>query len=231
MNESAWERSQRSYRKKIVLSILIILPLCAIGIVFFLNNRDLLGDADQAVPPVAGKKAADDDTAAATPGVPETAIASERDTVAHVASTKPAAAAVTAKNTVSAPLPAAGPAGNPAQERPVPSLSRTPPSAAVQCCSEKLAPIPCILENRKDVVINLSLELFFTNMEDRSAILLRREDIKIMVLRTVRDQELPSMKIGRLETLLQKSICSIFDRPVVYKVKVKNIQIEKAAGK
>ncbi len=94
--------------------------------------------------------------------------------------------------------------------------------------SESLPPFSCRLESRKDIVIGLSLELFFNDAAKRSEIRLRREEIKIMVMRELRDMRLSGVRIGELEKRLLPGINSLFDVNVINALKIKNITVEKA---
>ncbi|MCX7726778.1 MAG: hypothetical protein N2053_08000 [Chitinispirillaceae bacterium] len=85
------------------------------------------------------------------------------------------------------------------------------------------------ISNRKDIVLNLSLELFFEDIDMKKEILLKREEIKIMVMKELKEKELSEIKPDLLESQLPSSINSIFDKNVIRKVKIKTIDIEKVA--
>ncbi len=228
MNESSWERSRRNDRKKLLLLLLVFGPLCALGVILYLNNRDQIGtvvsdhenhtvEAEPAVPSVesndtAAKPTPDNSTATGDELSPPELTVITADTPSQPAVSPPPQ--VSAKKTAT---PATGHS----------SPDASPPTGS--CCSILLSPIECTVENRKDVVINLSLELFFDDPGQRSALLLRRDAIKVMVLRTMRAQELSAVKINELEALLLAEIAPVVQPSGISGMKIRNIQIEKVS--
>ncbi|MBN1757267.1 MAG: hypothetical protein JW863_03060 [Chitinispirillaceae bacterium] len=229
MNESSWERTRRNEQKRLLIVLLVVCPLCAVGILLYLNNRDQIGVSVTA----SGPERFAPDTADRISTTGDTAETALPDTDQRKA-------ALTEKPQASSKKPKMTPMRTDIPEEGSPMVSeetatRPPPASAVSavsekdsCCSILLPTIACISENPKDVVINLSLELFFSDIEKRSAILLRRDDVKVMVLRTMRDQQLPAMKIDELETLLQRGIAPVLPNSGITRIKIRNIQIEKA---
>ena len=226
MNENSRKRTPRNDRKKLLVLLLVAGPLCAIGAVLFLNNRDLIvSSVESFLPKTAGS-------------LPSSIGRSDTTGVDMLPAARPAASAATRsteKSGISVEKITAAPSAPPpssSKAAPVKNRGERPDRDSAlndSCCSVLLAPIACSVENRKDMVINLSLELFFNDIEERPSILLRREDIKMMALRTMREQQLSAIKIHELETELQRNIACVFRDTGLIRVTIRNIQIEKAA--
>jgi flagellar basal body-associated protein FliL len=112
--------------------------------------------------------------------------------------------------------------------RPPVSAEKKLDKTSVSPSSIELLPFACRIESRKDIVIYLSLELFFNDRGNRSALLLRREDMKVMAMRTLRDKEPGAVTTGKLEGELRAAINGIFGNDEIIAVKIKDIRIEKA---
>lgn len=97
--------------------------------------------------------------------------------------------------------------------------------------SLSLQNIRCRVQNREDIILNLSLELFFEDIDIKQEILMKREEIKIMVMNEIKEMELADIKPTFLESHLIYSINSIFDKKIIKRINVKTIEIEKAVGK
>ncbi|MBN1575181.1 MAG: hypothetical protein JW913_01420 [Chitinispirillaceae bacterium] len=221
MKESSWEASRRKVKKKAFLLVFLLITALALATVLFLNNRDLIGPFGSRRSPETKEHAAE---------------AMPMQTESAVPSPAPSVSPVSVSNDSQPVLPQ-GFTGSPAAKLPLPSIGDAPETIKTaapdhpESFSIEFPSFPCRTESRKDVVIYLSLELFFSDIEKRAAILLRRNDIKVMVLRTVRDKELSGMKIGKLETQLLQDINKLFDHPDITAVKIRNIQVEKAFKK
>jgi hypothetical protein len=231
MNESSWEKSRRNDRKKFLLLLLISGPLCALGVILYLNNRDLIDSTSSG----SGNPVVEAEPAVSSPQSTDTTaeVRDKPDVSApggNSALPQPDAAvtnAVAPSEPVVSPSPRIS-----AQKTVAPVTGQSSPESSRpsgSCCSILLSPIECTVENRKDVVINLSLELFFNDPEQRSALLLRRDDIKVIVLRTMRSQQLPAIKIHELEALLLKDIAPVVQPSGISGMKIRNIQIEKVS--
>lgn len=94
--------------------------------------------------------------------------------------------------------------------------------------SEELPPITCHLQSRKDVVIKLTLELFFHDEDMRRSLRLQRDKIRLVVQQMIKPKELSEMNVGSLEMQLLENVHRIFDPAMITSVRIKNIQIEKA---
>lgn len=225
MNEGSWEWSRRQARKRILLSLLVVLPIVLLAVILFINNRDLLrpgqarstGSGADETPSAAGKKANPvqksepvqiNTTAVTGSDSPEI---HPRESVRKISDKEES----TVKKGGSEAIPKV----------------KLPRTGTRRQASVVIPPFPCTIESRKDMVIRLSLELLFDDSDMREAILLRREDIRVMVMRAMRMKTLSEMKIGSLESHLQKNINSIFDTSVITAVRIRNIQVEKAVHK
>jgi flagellar basal body-associated protein FliL len=165
-------------------------------------------------------------SAAVTPTPP----APVKKTVIKAASTPLPIGKSASRTAVEAVPPSAGVA-IPPQPAPaaVKSGKTSPVERAGSPASIVLPPFPCSIDSRKDVVIYPSLELFFEDAERRSALLLRRDDIKVMVLKTLRTKEPGTIKTSVLEAELRDAINQLFDHNEIVTVKINDIRIEKAA--
>ncbi|MBN1309663.1 MAG: hypothetical protein JXA18_17210 [Chitinispirillaceae bacterium] len=224
MKESAWEASRRREKKKAFLFVVLLTMTLVVAFVLFLNNRDLIGPSTRQRSLQAEEHAAE---AAATQA--------EAVSIAESAGSYPAApVSPEAVSGDEQPIPAQGTSDSPTATPPLPSTGDAPATKKTagsdhpKFFSIELPSFPCRIESRKDIVIHLSLELFFSDGEKRTAILLRRNDIRVMVERTVWDKELSEIKIGELETQLLYNINKLFDHPDIAAVKIRNVQVEKA---
>ena len=247
--ESAWEQSRKLQKKKIFKRIILVLPILSITGILIVNNRDL----------ITGEKTVIESNRVSDDSTPNTALSESRenqlsesvvrevrkDTVKKKAP-EVAAKAVKVENrpVVTKKKEKKSSGAVQATEKTMPkSVPLSKPDSLQQKQTSKsdktesrefsieLPSFPCSIENRKDIVISLSLELFYTNSSFRDEILFRRNEIKVMVLRVMQNKVLPEMKIMVLEKDLLKDVNSIFDQPTISRLKIRNIQIEKVSTK
>jgi hypothetical protein len=237
MSESTWETFRRKGQKRFFTTVFISLPILFFTGILLVNNRDLIIhnrkiETDPSLTPAVVSSAAESlgghDTSPSIIDNPEKK-GPAKDTIAH-------------------------PAVNASEKTPVPKTNSTfkttehtelkintdtlafvsrkvdsiVSNRPDKLFSEQLPPIDCFIQNRKDIVIRLSLELFFKDEDTRAAIRLHHDAIKIMVRRNVLANELADMKIGKLEAQLYESINSIFEHENIHAIKIRNIQLEKA---
>jgi hypothetical protein len=226
MRESSWEASRRKQHKTKLLFFLIVVPVLVLAGILFTNNRDLIDRAlkSRSIHQMKGT--------IQTALSPDSARTVSSDSTAPSAASAPSSPVPVLKNSEKAVPQKNQVAEEPAVYKPVagntPEMISPPMEKLPKLRSIVLPSFPCRIESRKDVVIYLSLELFFNDIEKRSAILLRREDIKVMAMRTVHGKELNDIKIGELESQLLQNINKIFEHAEITAVKIGNIQVEKA---
>jgi len=248
MNESSWEATRKAQRKKLYLLLVILFPILSLATIIVVNNRDQIAGNKQiheqphvvippkTVPTPDSLPKSQHDSLSKGASVPT---ATEKHT-ATVLKKTPQMVPPTPKVLKTAPLsvePAFQKAKTVHEKMADTSKSieksssiphETPKNPARSLLSERLPPIKCSLRSRKDIVISLSLELFFRDEDHRTAIRLSRDEIKVMVMKSVLDKELSEMKIQALEKLLLQNVNSIFDHDNIKELKIKNIQVEKA---
>lgn len=248
--ESEWERSQNLHKKNIITRFFLILPIALVIGILIVNNRDLisggqtvdesdftsdsiLGDPDQ-IEENEMHPYSHDINKEKTDATRKLIAENAEKTAAPEKKSDTDAKTVETKNNVTSAGQRKILKKKPAlinhdsfSEKPAASLNKTEFNEP----SVELPPFQCSIENRKDIVISLSLELFYKDSTFRSAILFRRNEIKVMIMRVIRKKVLSEMKITVLEKELMKDINSIFDRPTVSQLKIRNIQIEKVSTK
>ncbi len=210
MRESAWEASARREKKKLLMFSFFIAAAAAVAGVIVINNSDLLKlpilpkplRSEEKTPHrLQNKKSDNKYTDSTASSFSYVTDSGESDIKPYVDDNKP-----------------------PEQVRK--SMEPAPESFSIE-----LPSIPCRIESRKDIVIYLSLELFFNEIEKRPSILLRRDDIKVIVKRTLQPKEIKEMKIRELEAELLQEIKGLFDNGEITDLKIRNIEVEKAKNK
>jgi len=243
MTESSWEASRSAQRKRSHLIILVSLPVVLLVTILFINNRDLLlaphGKPVQNEPVDSPPKNEE-----SHPSDHDTIPVQHKTVTAPTVDTMPDSGTVLRQRAIAKRSEPDTTVRKKADEQPhqtmvknadIPaqkkkSVGSQLPDMPHHPFSEMLPPIKCSLNNRKDIVISLSLELFFNDEDDRAVLRLYREDLKVMIMKSVLSAELPDMKIHVLEKHLLKNINSIFDHEIIIALKIRNIQIEKAGG-
>ena len=248
--ESAWEQSRKVQKKKIIVRFFLILSFLFILGILIMNNRDLISGKRAVNEPGHGSESTtlsrvlSEDRG--TPIYGQDFNGVKEDTVRKKISEKIIKTPENVKKTDSGNKnekmgkKASESRIKKNQTKTVPVMEQnslpekqTVPSVKTESdeFSVELPPFPCSIENRKDIVISLSLELFYKDSSFRDAILFRRNELKVMVMRVIRKKVLPEMKINVLEKELLKEVNSVFDRQTISKVKIRNIKIEKVSAK
>lgn len=242
MTESSWESSRKAQKQRLVAGCIIALPLVIICVIFYLNNRDYFS-SDTGSTPVPPKYIGDsfvqNITIETSPQrVPPTKATVKQTMVKPENHHEPITGKKRRTDTVSRNnmhqtiTSGAEVHGVSDQKTPSKKVANLKESSqreliAAERYSIEITKIPCRIESRKDLAITLSLELFFIDASDRLRLLIRREDLKVMVMLAVRKNELSEMKKDLLESQLLKSTNSIFDRSVITAVAVRSINVEK----
>ncbi|GEM_PF-4128718 len=242
MNESSWETSRREGRRKKLIAIVVTLLLTAVATVLFLNNRDLIetdqGEttqlfvldvnepSDRPAPDTMGANGAI--TPSHESGQP---VAKPNETVQKVSSQ----GAEDSLRDISREKRLEG-------SRSMQSLSSScgPVVSKNDVGTEKIESNYCSIpltiklpaigsgaERGKNVVIHLSLELFFNDIEQREAILLHREEIKVVVARIMGKKELRGLKVRELEADLLHTLNTALFSGDITTVKIRNIQVDR----
>lgn len=250
MNESSWEASRREGRKKIFAAVGVLIPVAVVGTILFLNNRDLIGKNPGDI-----RLEGDElqDQPAPAPAETDNAVDSSYPSGQSVASSKETAQPASAPGAKESVRDVSGErereVSDSAQSRlgscrdSVRSISRKSAASKKEVGYGKKEPnycsIPFIIklpamgseaERGKDIVIHISLELFFNDIEQRDIIMLHREEIKVVVARIMGKKELKSIKVRELEAdLLHTLNTSLFGGKLTT-VKIRNIQVDRNTG-
>jgi flagellar basal body-associated protein FliL len=201
MNESQWAQKQGKGKKYLWL-VIVFAALCVAAVIFLRNNSEILwGSADQH----AQKK----DTARA----PDVAIPEKSRTL-------PAAPAEKKLETVSASQgrPAAAPAGPKEVPKAAPSVSG----------SVLLEKITCTLVDKSRPSLRLSLALVFPeNGALRQEILVKRDNLKVMVKRTLATKSMDDIVIDSLRKDLKSVINSLLENGAISDIEFKEFSLDK----
>lgn len=92
----------------------------------------------------------------------------------------------------------------------------------------ELVNVVCRVLDRKDLRIRFDLDLFFHDERDRREILIKREDLKVLVENVFIRKELVEINKEKLRTELIDEMNGTFERKVIIDIVYKNFQIEKA---
>lgn len=244
MTESSWESSRKTQKKRLVAGCLIAIPLMIIGAILYLNNRDYFSSA-AGFTPMLPKQTGDSVAQSMLLGTlpPPVSSPTTEDTVKQnkvkpespdkpIMEKKHVTSTVSRNNMQQTFTSVVEAPGVPDQKAPSNTVVNLTESSVKKTNSSErysieITEIPCQIESRKDLAITLSLELFFEDASDQLQLLIRREDLKVMVMLAVRKNELSEMKKELLESQLLKSTNSIFERPVITAVAVRSINVEK----
>jgi len=93
--------------------------------------------------------------------------------------------------------------------------------------SEVISNISCRINDKNGITVRVSLELFYRDSSDRSQILLRRDQIRVVVQKLLRYKDLGGLKKDLIEPELTNVINGVFSRTVFHKIEIKDMQIEK----
>jgi flagellar basal body-associated protein FliL len=218
MPESQWLSHHGKRKNYLWLAVLIAAVLIAAGI-FIRNNSDVLGVSH-------GQKKEPQATAAPVK-LPESAPAPVREP-----------AAVPAPVKESAPTPAPAPVIQPQPKTPVP-VKKTPqqqPAAPVGTAmpasgvneSVPLDRITCRLQDKSQPSIIVSLLLSFPpNSELKQEILVKRDNLKVMVKKTLATKSLDDMVVDSLRRDLKSGLNSVLENGAITDIEFKEFRIEK----
>jgi hypothetical protein len=197
MPEPNWLESRKKRSRWYVYAIFPIILLAAVFI-FLRNNRDVLFSKQERTAPAA-------DLAAAV---------------------KPAE--------IPAPKPAGKTALNPPQRAAV-----KPAEAALRPASGEpaarrgnpdcvtISDIVCRLSGRDRVRLVVSLDLFFQSGELRREVLLKRDDLKVMVQKTFAEKTMSELVVDSLRQQAKRAMNRILEKGAIADVAFRNFSIEK----
>lgn len=213
MTEQNWDASRRAFRKRINIFLSILIPLVIVSGVIFYNNRDVLFENTLNADTPVKKR----DGSIETKSVHKPAVV-KSDTVKKTVAVK----SDTVKNSVSVKL------DNEKKNDTIlaGSVSKLDNKLKMRD-SVRISGIDIIPEDRKDVIIELTLELFFEDVDLCSEILLRREEIRVISRNILRNRSLNEIKKKLIEPELRDAISLIFDNKNLNDVKILRLQIEK----
>ncbi|MDD5674395.1 MAG: hypothetical protein PHC61_09535, partial [Chitinivibrionales bacterium] len=113
-------------------------------------------------------------------------------------------------------------------EEPRESQASVDPSAAPSLQqSIKLESIGCTIQGRKDLRVFIALELFFTGDSARQEILLKREDLKIIVKQVVAAKSLDDMIVESLRPQLKTALNRLVTHAAIADLEFRDFRIEK----
>jgi flagellar basal body-associated protein FliL len=222
MSESAWLDHQQK-RKNYLWLVLIIAAVCIAAALFIRNNSEIIGDSlgQKKAVPVAGiaQTPAPVAVAAAKPAaVPATSAvvppqnASHAITVQTVKKEQPVAAK---------PQPAQG----------VKSVSpQTPAAKAAETVrgSVPLTGITCRLIDKSQPLVRLSLLLVFpANKALEQEVLLKRDNLKIMVQKTLATKSIDDMVIDALRKDILSVLNQLLENGALSDIEFKEFRIDK----
>jgi hypothetical protein len=137
----------------------------------------------------------------------------------------------------SAKAPAAAKAAEVPAAPPQPKVVQTPlqksesltvvPEAAVPTDSLLLSDISCKLDNREGLRVILSLELFFPPGALKKEILLKRDNLKVMVQKSIVGKSMQELTIDSLRPQMLRSMNRILEEGTITDVEFRNFSIDK----
>lgn len=205
MVESNWDASRKAFRKRVNLLLSIGIPLfIVIGIIFY-NNRDVVFSqpvnqtVSEEIKPV--KRVVTEEKKL------ERSVVVKQD---QINASKKEADSVSSKQLADS--------------------IRSEKNIAFETKiydSVRVSGIECRPDDRPDVVLNLSLMLYFTAKDMRSEIMLRREEIRVIARKVLHSRDFKTIKKEIIEPELRSAIKDIFDNRNLDDVKIVGLQIEK----
>ena len=85
----------------------------------------------------------------------------------------------------------------------------------------------CEVSDRTDIRLKISIALFFSDEKMRQEILIRRNEIKIIIKSIISSKVMGLVKKDTIEPELKKAVNGMFSREVLTDIVLKDIQIEK----
>lgn len=83
--------------------------------------------------------------------------------------------------------------------------------------------------DRKDLIISLALELFYTDSMDRSDLYINRDALRVVALKVLQDKPLASLKKEQLAEDFKTEMNGIFERKTLIKVRIREFHIKKVS--
>jgi hypothetical protein len=83
--------------------------------------------------------------------------------------------------------------------------------------------------DRKDLIISLALELFYTDSITGSDLLINRDALRVVALKVLQDKPLGSLKKEPLAEEFKNAMNGIFERKALIKVRIREFHIEKVS--
>lgn len=83
--------------------------------------------------------------------------------------------------------------------------------------------------DRKDLIISLALELFYTDSVDRSDLHINRDALRVIALNVLQDKPLASLKKEQLAEDFKTEMNGIFERKTLIKVRIREFHIKKVS--
>jgi len=208
MPEPSWleSRNNRNLRFRLVVPIMVLIA----GLIFFYNNREVFfkkQDSRQII----------------SKSLPVSALPVHRSE-APVAPEKDRTDTTPPKASQSLQQPQG-------VERPKNSISRADGSE-LPTVSERdtvnVSDIPCTLRGREGMRVVLSLELHMNSGTVKKEVLLKRENLKVMVQKVLAAKTLDELIVDSLRAQTKTAMNGILDRGAITDVTFRNFRIEKA---
>jgi len=90
-----------------------------------------------------------------------------------------------------------------------------------------LADIKTTVIDRKDIIIYLALELFYSDSIAEQEILIKRDALKVIALKVIQRKELAAIRKDAIARELENEMNVLFERKTLSKVRIREFQIEK----
>jgi hypothetical protein len=229
MSETTWIQIRKKRRRgKVFLVILVCLVIAGIIV---RNNRDILLQQFHALGAGAPKKQTfklqtplqSPDTAASVQAT-EPAETSSQDNTAMPPPAPANQNVVSKMASQKTPLPD-GPKAEDFSEGPPRTVSAPAPLLVQQ--SVMLEKIPCRIRDRSDLRVIIGLELLFSGDSARQEIMLKREDLKVMVLQVFKGKSLDDMVVESLRPEIKIALNRIITHAPITDIEFRDFRIEK----
>jgi flagellar basal body-associated protein FliL len=201
MSESAWLNHQQK-RKNYLWLVLIIAAVCIAAVLFIRNNSEIIGDSlHAAAVPQKSEPVVVPQQNTSVPKTPET-----------VQKVQPAAAKLQPTQGVKSVLPQALAAK----------------AAEVARGSVPLTGITCRLIDKSQPSVRLSLLLVFpANKALEQEVLIKRDNLKIMVQKTLATKSMDDMVVDALRKDIRSGLNSILENGALSDIEFKEFRIDK----
>jgi hypothetical protein len=231
-SDTSWEAAVQKRRKRMQSIFFFFIPLAIIIAIILNNNRDLFESGQSQVvkknnfstaqespvvkvsEPANSKKVEIRDSVKLKPGVPEPRLTQTKKAVlpAKTVSDSETVKTSKCKSVVS-------------KKENIPAVQ---PVKLSSVSTVSLQGIDCKVNDRKDLRITLDLDVQFGNELMRKEILIKRDDLKVLVIKTLSKKSLSGVNKEQLRGELIDAMNGIFDHRTITGVVIKNLQIEKA---